>query len=344
MTIKQFFFKVRHRLIRIKNTPICFKKLNANSPLNLETYDGGNEGLHPSCLYFKEGWNGYKFWFVFTPYKSMNDAIENPCVYVSQDGYHFTPPYQHINPLDDIMLPKEQEYNSDPELVYNSDLNRIECWWRRVQRDKYPTDDGKNREIIYRRFTYDGRTWSEKEVMLDLKNPFDETRLCISPALIFENGIYRMWCSSAEDFEGKYRTINYYEMIDGGMMELKSKHHLKKGTISHLDVIHENSKYWLIGNEACIDGNPLKLYSFISPISDEYKYEGVVLTRGRRGQWDDRVTYRPSVVKVDNFLYLYYSAYGSNPKTSNHVGLIRFKDWNDMLKCFVKDKYRIFNK
>ena len=41
MTIKQFFFKVRHRLIRIKNTPICFKKLNAKSPLNLETYDGG---------------------------------------------------------------------------------------------------------------------------------------------------------------------------------------------------------------------------------------------------------------------------------------------------------------
>lgn len=343
MTIKQFFFKVRHRLIRIKNTPICFKKLNAKSPLSLETYDGGNEGLHPSCLYFKEGWNGYKFWFVFTPYKGMNDAIENPCIYVSQDGENFES-LEGANPLDDIMLPKEQEYNSDPELVYNSDLKRIECWWRRVQRDKYPTDDGKNREIIYRRFTYDGRTWSEKEVMLNLKNPFDETRLCISPALIYEDGIYRMWCSSAEDFEGKYRTINYYEMIDGDMMELKSKHHLKKGTISHLDVIHENSKYWLIGNEVLIEGNPLKLYSFVSPVNDEYKYEGVVLTRGRRGQWDDRVTYRPSVVKVDNSLCLYYSAYGSNPITSNHVGLIRFKDWNDMLKCFVKNKYRIFNK
>lgn len=343
MTIKQFFFKIRHRLIRIKNTPICFKKLNAKFPLNLETYDGGNEGLHPSCLYFKEGWNGYKFWFVFTPYKGMNDAIENPCMYVSQDGENFES-LEGANPLDDIMLPKEQEYNSDPELVYNFDLNRIECWWRRVQRDKYPTDDGKNREIIYRRFTYDGRTWSEKEVMLNLKNPFDETRLCISPALIYEDGIYRMWCSSAEDFEGKYRTINYYEMIDGGMMELKSMHHLKKGTISHLDVIHENSKYWLIGNEVLIEGNPLKLYSFVSPVNDEYKYEGVVLTRGRRGQWDDRVTYRPSVVKVDNSLCLYYSAYGSNPITSNHVGLIRFKDWNDMVKCFVKNKYRIFNK
>lgn len=337
MTIKQFFFKVRHRLIRIKNTPICFKKLNAKSPLNLETYDGGNEGLHPSCLYFKEGWNGYKFWFVFTPYKGMNDAIENPCMYVSQDGENFES-LEGANPLDDIMLPKEQEYNSDPELVYNSDLNRIECWWRRVQRDKYPTDDGKNREIIYRRFTYDGRTWSEKEVMLNLKNPFDETRLCISPALIYEDGIYRMWCSSAEDFEGKYRTINYYEMIDGEMMKLKSKHALSKGILSHIDVVKDDGKYWLVGNDVSVDGFPLRLYSFVSLDEKDYKYEGILLSHGKRGRWDDRVIYRPSVVFVNQKQWLYYSAYGTNPNTSNHVGLIKVQNRKELLKCFWQRK------
>lgn len=333
MTIKQFFFKVRHRLIRIKNTPICFKKLNARSPLDIKTYDGGNEGLHPSCLYFKEEWNGYKFWFVFTPYKDMNDEIENPCMYVSQDGEKFAP-LEGANPLDDITLPKEQEYNSDPELVYNSDLNRIECWWRRVQRDKYPTEDGKNREIIYRRCTYDGRTWSDKEVMLDIKNPFDETRLCISPALIYEDGIYRMWCSSAEDFEGKYRTINYYEMIDGSMMELKSKHVLSKGILSHIDVIKNDVKYWLVGNDLSVGGFHLRLYSFVSPDEEDYKYEGILLSHGKWGCWDDRVIYRPSVVSVNQKLWLYYSAYGTNPNTSNHVGLIQVQNWEDLLKCF----------
>lgn len=340
MTIKQFFFKVRHRLIRIKHTPICFKKLNAKSPLYLETYDGGNEGLHPSCLYFKEGWNGYKFWFVFTPYKGMNDAIENPCMYVSQDGENFES-LEGANPLDDIMFPKEQEYNSDPELVYNSDLNRIECWWRRVQRDKYLTDDGKNREIIYRRFTYDGRTWSEKEVMLNLKNPFDETRLCISPALIYEDGIYRMWCSSAEDFEGKYRTINYYEMIDGGMMELKSKYVLSKGILSHIDVVKNNGRYWLVGNDVSIGGFPLRLYSFASPDEKKYKYEGILLSHGKQGRWDDRVIYRPSVVFVNQKLWLYYSAYGTNPNTSNHVGLIKVENWEGLLKSFLQRKSRL---
>lgn len=309
MTIKQFFFKVRHRLIRIKNTPICFKKLNARSPLDIKTYDGGNEGLHPSCLYFKEG------------------------MYVSQDGEKFAP-LEGANPLDDITLPKEQEYNSDPELVYNSDLNRIECWWRRVQRDKYPTEDGKNREIIYRRCTYDGRTWSDKEVMLNLKNSFNETRMCISPALIYEDGIYRMWCSSAEDFEGKYRTINYYEMIDGSMMELKSKHVLSKGILSHIDVIKNDGKYWLVGNDLSVGGFHLRLYSFVSPDEEDYKYEGILLSHGKRGCWDDRVIYRPSVVSVNQKLWLYYSAYGTNPNTSNHVGLIQVQNWEDLLKCF----------
>ena len=182
MTIKQFFFKVRHRLIRIKNTPICFKKLNAKSPLNLETYDGGNEGLHPSCLYFKEGWNGYKFWFVFTPYKGMNDAIENPCMYVSQDGENFES-LEGANPLDDIMLPKEQEYNSDPELVYNSDLNRIECWWRRVNHfDKTMT--------IFRRTTKDGINWTDKEIIFKQKRSKVDW---LSPAVIFDDNTYKDW-------------------------------------------------------------------------------------------------------------------------------------------------------
>lgn len=332
-----FFQKVIRKCNDIRCCNLCVRKVNAFYSLTLKTYDGGNEGLHPSCLYFKEGWNGYKFWFVFTPYKGMNDAIENPCVYVSQDGYHFTPPYHNINPLDDITLPKEQEYNSDPELVYNSDFNRIECWWRRVQRDKYPTDDGKNREIIYRRCTYDGRNWSEKEVMLDLKNPFDETRLCISPALIYEGGIYRMWCSSADDFEGKHRTINYYEWVDGKFPKLKCKHKLSKGILSHIDVIKDRDKYWLVGNDVSTGGFPLRLYSFKFPVDSEYKYEGLVLSKGKRGQWDERVIYRPSAVLVEDKLWLYYSAYGCNPNTKNHVGLIKSTSWKKLKRCFLRN-------
>ena len=107
MQIAKVISKLVRKIQRLKDKKICLRKLNAEEPLELKTYDGGNEGLHPSCLYFSNGWNGYKFWFVFTPYKDMNDAIENPCVYVSQDGEHFES-LAGANPLDDILLPKEQ--------------------------------------------------------------------------------------------------------------------------------------------------------------------------------------------------------------------------------------------
>lgn len=340
----EILFKIKNKIKRVLRASICIQKRNASIPLNIRTYDGGNECLHPSCLYFADGWpadsykkliGGGKFWLVVTPYKDMNDAIENPCIYRSDDGERFEP-VEGANPLDDIKLDKAMEYNSDPELVFNPEHNRLECWWRRVQRNDYPTEEGKNREIIYRRYTTDGQHWSEREEMLNVKNPFPETRMAISPALLYEDGIYKMWVSSADDFEGRHRTINYYEMRDGEPMHLVCKHVLRHGIISHLDVIHAEGRYWLIGNDVRTDGFPLKLYSFQSPTDEEYRYEGVVLSKGKRGHWDDRVIYRPSVTRVGSDYWLYYSAYGSNPMTSNHVGLVRFHSWKELLRCFLQ--------
>lgn len=52
----------------------------------------------------------------------MNNVIENSCIYVLQDGESFES-IDGANPLGNITLIKEQEHNSVPELVYNSDLN-----------------------------------------------------------------------------------------------------------------------------------------------------------------------------------------------------------------------------
>lgn len=66
------------------------------SPLYIETPCGTNEPYHPSVLYFKDGWNGYKYWMAFTPMpdgtqpKPYVDRWERPCVYASNDGKTFT--------------------------------------------------------------------------------------------------------------------------------------------------------------------------------------------------------------------------------------------------------------
>lgn len=324
------------RFIKKALPPYRLKTLNAKNHLRIETYDGGNEGLHPSCLYFHDGWNGHRFWFVFTPYKDMNDAIENPCIYCSDNGTDFTP-IPTANPLDDISLPKEQEYNSDPELVYNPDLDRIECWWRRVQRDCYPTEDGKNREIIYRSCSYNGNDWSEKETILDYKNPFNETRGVISPAVIYEDGVYRMWASTSDDYEGKSRYISYYVMTEDTPLTLQNRISLGKHKISHLDVVKLNEVYNLIGFDVQREGNPYYLFSSSKPDS-AFTCQGLILTSGKKGHWDDRVLYRPSISIVENELWLYYSAYQKKKTSSSHVGLIRFKHFDELKECFLWKK------
>lgn len=70
---------------------------NPTKNLNIETYDGGGEALHPKCLYFRENWEGFNFWMVLTPYKGMNEAIENPCIYTSDNGINFTPFFLRIH-------------------------------------------------------------------------------------------------------------------------------------------------------------------------------------------------------------------------------------------------------
>ena len=99
-----------------------------------------------------------------------------------------------------------------------------------------------------------------------------------------------------------------------------------------------DDKYWLVGNDVSTEGFPLRLYSFDSPFDEEYKYEGVVLSKGKRGQWDERVIYRPSAVFVEDKLWLYYSAYGSNPNTKNHVGLIKTSSWKQLQRCFLRNR------
>ena len=41
--------------------------------ITIPTYDGANEVTHPKILYFKDGFNGYKYWMVATPYEN-NDT------------------------------------------------------------------------------------------------------------------------------------------------------------------------------------------------------------------------------------------------------------------------------
>ncbi len=83
----------------------------------LPTPDKSGEVVHPSVVYFPNGWHGWKYWMAYTPYQFSDALRENPCIAVSNDGITWVEPAGIINPL---LQPPPRGYNSDPDLAYDT--------------------------------------------------------------------------------------------------------------------------------------------------------------------------------------------------------------------------------
>ena len=90
---------------------------NASEKLDLETYDGSGETIHPDIVYFPDGWHGYKFWMVNTPYPNNDGALENPSIWCSNDGSSWVIPDGLTNP---IVAKPASGVNTDPCIMYLS--------------------------------------------------------------------------------------------------------------------------------------------------------------------------------------------------------------------------------
>ena len=255
----------------------------------------------------------------------MNEAIENPCVYTSDNGLDFTPIYSAY-PLDDITLSKNEEFNSDPHLVFNPDSNRIECWWRRVYTCDYPDQDRRYSELLYRSCTQDGVTWSEKELVFEYKNEIEATRGAICPVVHYEDGRYLIWVSCSEDIDGIVRYIDCYEYIEGECVRKINRTSLPDCRPSHFDIVKKGALYYMCVQDLGEEGFPYKLFVTSSPYAD-FESCGLVFTTGPRGNWDSGRLYRPSLTIVEDEWWLYYSAYRG---TESHVGLLKFNAWSQI--------------
>lgn len=149
---------------------IIFRKKYSQAPLQIKTFDGSDQPYHPSVMYSANGWNGFQYWMVLTPYPMQKapykDRWECPCIYCSTDGINWTPPANFQNPLDDL-TDKEIEHKdffSDPHLVQRDNI--LECWYRishhcHNDRDTY----------LIRKCSVDGIHWSEREILYDPRVP-----------------------------------------------------------------------------------------------------------------------------------------------------------------------------
>src|SRR5574344_906898 len=86
---------IKYETYPYKNIP----KDKVNMWITIPTYDKSNETTHPKVLYFENGFNGYKYWMVSTPYPGNDAYLENPSIVVSNDGVNFIEPPGIKNPV-----------------------------------------------------------------------------------------------------------------------------------------------------------------------------------------------------------------------------------------------------
>ena len=155
---------------------------NADGILNIPSYVGNNSAQHPSVVDFGlTKWNGYRYWMAYTPYPDTN--FENPSICASNDNKTWILPVGCPNPV--VPAPIDGELNltnSDPELIYISETNKLRLYWREY------AEDNSIRYIYYIE-SVDGITWSERVLIIT-----STTEQMLSPSIVkVASNDYRMW-------------------------------------------------------------------------------------------------------------------------------------------------------
>ena len=112
-TVLGVIYKVNYKVMTRKACdPITNLPFGKFFRLDIPTYDGSGQAVHPSLLVRSDK---PRFILSFTPYTDTDDRVENPSVVISDDGLHFREEKKGLNPL--VPAP-EKDHNDDPDLFF----------------------------------------------------------------------------------------------------------------------------------------------------------------------------------------------------------------------------------
>lgn len=295
---------------------------NTPEKLNIPTYVPSSvtrhtDITHPNVLYFPNGWNGYKFWMCMTPYPMAVNKYENPSIVASNDNVTWHEPAS--NPI--APLETTETFQSDPEILMNG--NTMELWYRASI-----VADGDINTTFYRKKSTDGVNWTAREAMF--KNSKKSEGEIVSPAIIFEDGTYKMWYTRAS-VTGNH-TQEYAESTTGKTWEsrvLDIKFNFRDYHFWHGDVYkHDDGKIdMVIGCKSATE--PWSIFYTYSYDNIDF-VEPMLLIKPTVStiNWDKDDLYKPALTKVGDELYLYYS-------TPFNIGLTKGKS---LLELGVHEK------
>lgn len=199
--------------------------------VKIPTYDGSGETTHPKVLYFKDGFNEYKYWMVNTPYPHNNAYLENPSIIVSNDGVNWTEPDGIKNPVSGYPSKiRDDSYYSDPFMLFDND--HFELFFRKTKSNLNGNYKRNGYNYVYMQTSSDGITWTKPKMILN-DNSLERY---MSMSIIKENGLYKIWYVN---YEGNIRyiessdLINYTKPINVNISNFKSN--VWHGEIQNID-------------------------------------------------------------------------------------------------------------
>lgn len=202
--------------------------------LQLETYDGSGQEVHPDHVVLPSGWADATQALVATPYPFGNPRFENPSLYTGFDGDLWTVPAGLTNPL---VLPSEG-YLSDPDALYDPDSRELWVYYRQV--------DTQN--VIWLIRSADGIEWSAPERVASAPN-----HQIISPTVVRRGpGDWLMWAVNAGSAgcTSSSTTVELRQSSDGVHWSAPQAVSLDEsgGYPWHLDVewIPSRSEFWAV--------------------------------------------------------------------------------------------------
>lgn len=266
----------------------------------IPTYDGSNQLTHPKILYFQNGWNGYKYWMVMTPYPYSNDDYENPSIVVSNDGIHWNPPNGLKNPVSGI--PKDVGsggHFSDPHLVMRGE--QMELWYRynpalKNNKKKKVADNSIN--IYYRKISKDGIHWTNAQKMMQSKD--GHLSLCVN----YQNGLYKIWYATYDGF------LYHSESVDAQKWSspVRCIVPLPKGYQPyHQDIVQNGSDFYLLQTAERKSTYTFQLFLLKSQDGIHFTNMAQIYPEGDRALWKNISFYRSTFFVKDNRLNLYIS-------------------------------------
>lgn len=286
-------------------------KRNSRYPLNINTYDGSNQAVHPDIVYNPGGIFNHKYWLAFTPYPYENDKFENPCILVSEDGINFVKPKGAKNPLDNVNRKNNPGgHLSDTDLIYtNNEL---------LLHYVYNTESVEVPSKFYEIKSDNGITWSKPNMVYKTRK---NTR-GFSPTFVSEkDNTIKLWYYQSED------NLMFTESNDGEKTWkplIKCKINMGEWKGWYVDIIKTD-----IGYEGliCARQPQLNQYAlFYARSKDGLKWSvpKYPLIFPNEHSWDSRFIYRSTFLKENGIYRVWYSA--CNQKDQWHIAYTQFTD------------------